>query len=306
MNLEKEIRSDFVVTRERKGIWIVQLNMLKILLSVCEKYNIKIFAVAGTMLGAIRHGGYIPWDDDIDMAMKREDFNKLLEIADKEFKLPYFLQTAVNDNDYYSPLARLRDSRTTAIIRNGSHDDWGKKCNNGIYIDIFPLDGLTDNKLYRNIQFFEIRLLNMMMRERVYVEKSTNLSKLKHRILKTIISNNSLVRIYKIYNRICSRYSYSTERVALLQGSVFNKAYYWYYDDIKDTILVRFEDIMIPIPKGYERCLKIQYGDYMTLPPVEKRGTHHLENVIFDPFTDYKTYQKKHRLAGLEGGKDEE
>jgi len=294
MDLNEEIRNGFLVTKERKGIWKTQLEMLSVLLSVCKKYNIQIFAVAGTMLGAIRHKGYIPWDDDIDMAMRREDFEKLLEIGDNEFKYPYFLQTAINEKNYYSPLVRLRDSRTTAIIRNGSHDDWGRDCNNGIYIDIFPLDGLTSNRTLRRIQFFKIRLLNMLMRERVYEEKEKRFSKIRSRICRMLIPEKRLKNIYNYYNKICSKYSYKTEKVALLQGSVFNKSYYWFYEDISDVVWVEFESSMIPIPCGYERCLTIQYGDYMKLPPVEKRGAHHLDNVIFDPFIDYKTYMKEH------------
>ena len=293
MNSSEEIRCDFVVTKERKAIWKSQLEMLNYLLDVCKKHNIEIFAVAGTMLGAIRHKGYIPWDDDIDMAMKRDDFNKLLQLSETEFHYPYFLQTAINENDYYSPLLRLRDSNTTAIIRNGSHDDFGRKCNNGIYIDIFPLDGLTDNLFARKIQFFKIRLLNMIMRERVYEEKGAFASRFRHRLLSRIVTKKALSNIYKKYNKICSKYSYKTQKVALLQGSVYNAAYYWNYSDIQETTLVPFEDIMIPVPKGYENCLKKQYGDYMELPPIEKRGLHHMENVIFDPFVDYITYQKK-------------
>ena len=296
MDLTEEIRCDYLVTQKRKGIWKSQIEMLKLLLNVCDKHNIQIFAVAGTMLGAVRHKGYIPWDDDIDMAMRRQDFEKLIEVGSSEFKYPYFLQTAINDNDYYSPLVRLRDSRTTAIIRNGSHDDWGRACNNGIYIDIFPLDGLTESNLKRKIQFFQVRFLNMIMRERVYEEKGRFLSSFKHSLLNTLISEKSLKRIYKRYNNVCSRYSYLTEKVALIQGSVYNKAYYWYFEDISDVVFTEFEDVMIPIPKGFERCLRIQYGDYMKLPPIEKRGAHHLENVIFDPFLDYKSYYEKHKL----------
>jgi lipopolysaccharide cholinephosphotransferase len=294
MDLNEEIRCDFLVTQKRKGIWNVQLEMLGVLLSVCKKYDIKIFAVAGTMLGAVRHKGYIPWDDDIDMAMCRKDFEKLIEIGSSEFSYPYFLQTAINDTDYYSPLIRLRDSRTTAIIRNGSHDDWGRNCNNGIYIDIFPLDGLTENSFKRKLQFFQVRFLNMIMRERVYIEKGRFMSSFRHTLIKSLISEKNLKRIYKKYNRVCSRYSYLTEKVALIQGSVFNKAYYWYYEDISDTVLTEFENIMIPIPKGFQRCLSIQYGDYMKLPPIDKRGAHHLESVIFDPFIDYKSYYTNH------------
>lgn len=293
MDYTEEIRCEFLVDKKRKGIWKSQMEMLDKLLEVCNKYDIKIFAVAGTMLGAIRHKGFIPWDDDVDMAMLREDFNKLLEVGEKEFQYPFGFQTALNEEDYYSPLIRLRDMRTTAIIRNGSHDDWGRKCNNGIYIDIFPLDGLVENKFLRKVQFTQVRIINMLLRERVYIEHGKPLAELRHRILNKVITEGVKRKLFRQYNQICARYSYKSDTVALVAGSVFNKAYYWQLCDVEDVVWVPFEDTEIPIPKGYENCLSVQYGNYMELPPLEKRGTHH-EAVIFDPFVDYTTYMNTH------------
>lgn len=293
MDFNEEIRCEFLVDKKRKGIWISQMEMLDKLLKVCEKHNIKIFAVAGTMLGAVRHKGFIPWDDDVDMAMLREDFDKLLEVGEEEFGYPFGFQTALTEDDYYSPLIRLRDMRTTAIIRSGSHDDWGRSCNNGVYIDIFPLDGLIDNKFLRWAQFTEVRFINMLLRERVYIEPQKKFATFRHKLLKSIISDNLKKKLYKRYNKVCARYSYKTDTVALVAGSVFNKAYYWKHSDINEVVWVPFEDVTIPIPKGYENCLKIQYGDYMQLPPVEKRGTHH-QAVVFEPFVDYTTYMDTH------------
>ena len=298
MNLSEEIRDGFVVTEERKRIWKSQLEMLAELKRVCDKHNICFFAVAGTMLGAVRHKGYIPWDDDVDLALRREDYNKLLEVGPQEIQYPFFFQTALTEEDYYSPLVRIRDSRTTAIIRSGSHDDWGRRCNNGIYLDIFPLDGYIENSFLRRIQFIEIRGINMIMRERVYEEKGKLGSSIRHRILKRAVNKKMLERLYRRYNVVCSRYSYKTEKVALLAGSVYNKAYYWDYEDIHETVYVPFEDTEIPIPKGYDKCLKVQYGDYMKLPPIEKRGAHHSEAVIFNPYMNYKEYQRTHSKNG--------
>ena len=140
----------------------------------------------------------------------------------------------------------------------------------------------------------------MLLRERVYKETGKRFATLRHKLCKTFISENTKKRIYKRYNKVCAKYSYKTDQVALLAGSVYNKAYYWNLKDIEKTVWVPFEDIEIPIPQGYQHCLEVQYGDYMTLPPVEKRGAHHLEVVIFDPFVDYKTYMKTHRPDGTE------
>lgn len=91
----EEIRNDYLVPAAMKRAWACQLDLLKELLRVCDKYNLKCWADYGTLLGAVRHKGYIPWDDDIDMVMLREDYDKLVEIADKELKHPYFCKQSI-------------------------------------------------------------------------------------------------------------------------------------------------------------------------------------------------------------------
>lgn len=92
MNLDKEIRQGYEISSEMKKVWNVQMKLLKKLLEVCDKHHLKIWADGGTLLGTVRDHGYIPWDDDIDMVMLREDYDKLLEIAPKEFEEPFFFQ----------------------------------------------------------------------------------------------------------------------------------------------------------------------------------------------------------------------
>ena len=91
-----------------QAVWAVQMDLLKELIRVCEKYNITYYGDSGTLLGAIRHKGYIPWDDDIDVVMTRSEYNRLLEVAEKEFTHPYFFQTRETDYGYERPFARLQ------------------------------------------------------------------------------------------------------------------------------------------------------------------------------------------------------
>ena len=140
--LEEEIRCGYTVTRKMKKVWAVELDLLNELLRVCNKYNIKIFASGGTMLGAVRHKGFIPWDDDIDMGMLRKDYDKLCKIANKEFQYPYFFQTNYTDPGTLRGHAQLRNSNTTSFLQNeGSEYSF----NQGIFIDIFPMDFLLQN-----------------------------------------------------------------------------------------------------------------------------------------------------------------
>ena len=141
MDRLEEIRSEYLVADSLKKIWDCELNLLKEFLRVCDKYQLKCWADSGTLLGAVRHKGFIPWDDDIDLVMFRDDYNKLLKVANKEFTYPYLYQTAYTDKGYIRGHAQLRDSRTTAILPM----DKGQKFNQGIFIDIFPLDGVTSS-----------------------------------------------------------------------------------------------------------------------------------------------------------------
>ena len=122
-----------------KEVWAVQIDLLKRLLDVCNKHKLKIWVDCGTLLGTIRHQGYIPWDDDIDMAMLREDYDKLIAIGEKEFQHPYFLQSGYVE-EFNRGFARLRNSNTTGTMSC----DIEQKFNLGLFIDIFVYDAIPD------------------------------------------------------------------------------------------------------------------------------------------------------------------
>ena len=133
--LKEETRCEFHIDEKQKRVWMVVLDLVMEYIRVCEKYGLKYSAAFGTLLGAIRHNGFIPWDDDIDICMPRDDFEKFLQLSD-DFKDPYFLQTPYTDEGYYYSHAKLRNSQTT-----GFSDIRG--CfgfNSGLWIDIVPID----------------------------------------------------------------------------------------------------------------------------------------------------------------------
>ena len=141
--LEAEERDGYLVSKETKEIWAVELDLLNEFIRVCDKYQIKYYADGGTILGAVRHGGFIPWDDDIDLVMKRGEFNRLNKIASSEFKYPYFWQTEETDPGSFRGHAQLRNSLTTGILK--AEADYKYKFNQGIFIDVFPMDYIPDN-----------------------------------------------------------------------------------------------------------------------------------------------------------------
>ena len=149
-----EYRSAYYVSEKMKKVWAVQLDLLKSFADVCEKNNLRYFMDGGTLLGAVRHKGFIPWDDDADVIMPREDYNRLSEIADREFQTPYFFQTTLKEKGFFRTHAQLRNSDTTGFIEA----DANKNINKGIFIDIFVLDGLADNPIIRYLHRKEIEL----------------------------------------------------------------------------------------------------------------------------------------------------
>lgn len=143
MDCKEEVRNGYVVTSKMKKVWNVQMEICKEIFRVCQKYNIKIVCCGGTAIGVMREHGYIPWDDDIDLEMLREDYEKLCAVAKDEFREPFFFQTAHTDNGYCYGHAQVRKSGTAAILKG----DVFNKFHMGIFVDIFILDAVPANEV---------------------------------------------------------------------------------------------------------------------------------------------------------------
>lgn len=291
---KEQVRCGYLVTEKTKKIWAVEMDLLQKLLAVCQKYELTCWAIAGTMLGAVRHKGFIPWDDDIDVALPRNDFQKLISVAEKEFTFPYFLQTPRSDPYYFSPTIRLRNSNTTGIIES----DKRRKTNNGIYIDIFPLDSWPSDIKQQQRLIRKVHLYNKLLIDRQYLQPSSWINKFWYCINKVYFALYKYESVLDKYDSICSQYNQKeTNMIAYVaRGVVKNDGYRyaWSKEETCSTVYLDFEDMQVPVPVGYESCLRKRYGDYMEFPPVEKRGQWHSGVITFDPDTPYEEYQKNH------------
>lgn len=279
----EETREEYLVSTKLKKIWAIELDLLKQFDRMCSKYDLQYFLHGGTLLGAVRHKGFIPWDDDVDVFMKRNDFEKMLTHA-SEFLYPYFLQTPETDNSGYL-YAKLRNSNTTCLITKFAFEE---NFNHGIFIDIFPLDDWNrENEGEKRID----SILNLAFENGTIMRKSNaNLCIEDFERVKRISSDKTPLDNYIKAKKIlmedngadCNEYIHATfilNRKAL----IFPK---WCFQKVKYLL---FEDLFCPVPFDFDEVLKIQYGDYMRLPDIEKRRTVH-NGAIFEPDMGYKEF----------------
>ena len=283
--LNPEVKCDFLVDEKRKKLWAVSLDLLLELDRVCKKHNLKYFLMGGTLIGAIRHDGFIPWDDDIDVAMLREDYEKLLEIGPAEFNEPYFFQTPETDENYYFSFAKLRNSNTSGI----SYAFRYEKFNQGIFLDIFPLD----NCLLGDLEDRFDKINKLVADNSTYMRMSNpNPSESDKERIATHSGRNPM-DVYNEIQEIAMQYKdIETEYISTAVLTAYKYDTLLYKKSWFDEIIYKdFEGLRFPIPKMYDEALRVQYGDYMQLPPKEQRGNWHSQTV-FEPDVPYKEFIK--------------
>lgn len=287
MNLEEEIISGFKVSPQRKQVWNTQLEMVKIFIDICSKYHFKYVASGGTLLGAIRHNGYIPWDDDIDLMMPRDDYETFLKIAQSELPENMFLQCYRTERNYPNGHAQMRNNNTTCFI-GLSYVDLKKGKNCGIFIDIFPYDDVPDNIKARNKQARKIKILKKLCIYRIYTGNGLK-GFIKNIIQGCYFSFHSAEKTIKKIDAISQKYNHKTNTVALVSFMPGYEKNVWDKDWFNETINCKFEDIEIAIPVKFDEVLRKEFGDYMRIPKNKTSGNMHGE-CFFDTEKSYKEY----------------
>lgn len=256
----------------------IQLKILEIVLEIdriCEKHNIKYYLAYGTAIGAVRHSGFIPWDDDADIQMFKEDFIKFKEVCKTELGDKYFFQDWDTDKGYKSFLPKIRINNTAFV--EGWSKDWDM--HQGIYVDIFILDECPDNKKIQDLNI-KIRKYTEFTRRGIYNKENTK-SILKN-IIRPLVKNNTILNIWKalIYNN-CKKDDKLCIDINDF-GNIFPK------DVFGTPRKMDFEGYKLSVPEKVEDYLTYYYGDFMTLPPEEKRVSHH--NIVYiDLESSYKS-----------------
>lgn len=284
--IDKEV---YHVSEKMKKIWQVELDILDNIDTICKKYDLKYFMVHGSLLGAVRHKGFIPWDDDLDIAMPREDYDRFLDIAKNELKKPLSLHNFYTEKDiFFGGYTRIRNELTTAIeTRELNHEG-----NQGIWVDIIPFDICTmDEKKYMSKEK-KIRHYQRLFYAKIYGNEYScfmDMNKITwwfYRFISKFIDHDNLAKkldaSMRMYTNECS------EDIAAFTG--YHKHRRLSLKDFEKTTYLTFEGRQVPVPEGYENYLFVVLGkDYLKYPPIEERKPKH--KGIYDaehPYTLYK------------------
>lgn len=273
------------------------LRVFKVFKSICEEHNLKYFAIGGTCIGAVRHHGFIPWDDDIDVAMPYEDYKRLQEISNIPF--PYELYLPSEHEHWEYNFMKLHDGSTTFVEENCKQF---KDRYLGIYIDIMPIYGLPKNRVKQKIvlELYDLLItLNRRMRREPteqhgfkkvfwYIGKPFGVL-FNYDVFLKIIDN--MLGKYPFNNSDKVLFGWRQKKRALRKNNTYG--YVFYLEDFSKCQMTTFEDTTISIPFGYDRYLKMDFpGDYMVLPPEENRISRHKYD-IYDLNKSYKEYLKE-------------
>ncbi|MBR5598246.1 MAG: LicD family protein [Lachnospiraceae bacterium] len=286
---EEETRWDYLITKKQKKIWALELEILEFLDEICKKHGLRYYLEHGTLLGAARHQGFIPWDDDLDVGMPRPDYEKLKVIMETEIREPFFFQTAYTDSLMF-PFAKIRNTNTTAIEEVYCTEDAPHQ---GIYIDIFPLDGvfLEENAPYERMEreiWMTISSPEVVIEA---MEKNTPFF-LPYDMLISLLEKPIRDRFRQFEALLVSSYDKATE-IGLILPAIYgmNRKYSksWY----EKTVELPFEHLRIPAPAEYTKVLELLYGDYMT--PVQGASAHN--EIFMDPDRSYLEYYRERGLV---------
>ncbi|SFC85841.1 LicD family protein [Clostridium uliginosum] len=256
-----------------KDAQALMVSILKDVDQLCEKHGLKYFLDAGTLLGAVRHKDFIPWDDDMDIGMLRQDYDKFLEIAKKELPEHLFLQTFKTDKyyDIYPVPCKIRYNGTILIEKAIGEND---KMHNGVYIDIFPYDSLPKTKwvykLQRTLSYEILKSLNRLRDKPEHLSFKNRITFTFYKLVTKIFSIKRREKFFKFlinWNDPNSKYmGYGVD--------TYWSEYVYKKEDYFDLVKLEFQGEHFYAPRNYDAILTQLYGDYMTLPKEEERVWH--------------------------------
>lgn len=280
---KEEVKCDYLIPSYMKKNWAIQLDLYLVVSEICETHGLKYFVMFGGLLGAIRHDGFIPWDDDLDIGMLRKDYEEFIKIASKELKAPYFLRTPFTDPTCLYPVIDIVNSETTFIPKIFRRNGF----NMGVPVDIFPIDYCDIEKVVEE----RAEILKCFLQCTNFMKRNCKgLNERQKRDLVTYFVDNP----YDSFNRlhgIASNPAYEGSKYMTICNAITRDPLKHVYPSSAffDSIYHQFENMEVKIPIGWEDVVKTTFGDYMKFPPIEERGSKN-NQLFFDPDRPYTFY----------------
>lgn len=256
----------------------VEFDILVKFDELCKEHNLRYYIAYGTLIGAVRHKGFIPWDDDIDVVMPRPDYEKLCDLYRNKLVGEHYRLIDSESKDYIYAFAKFFDTNTHI------DEQWMITNILGVYIDIFPLDGLPSNEKQR------IALVKKTLRYHYYLLLTSRKNKSRKNMIKTALSYIAYYPmatlgykrwIKKIENLITQIGYEESQLVGNLAIDTYIKKQCFDRKWFEEAVDLQFEGRFFPAPKGYDLFLKKIYGNYMELPPKEQRIKKHENNAFW-------------------------
>lgn len=250
-----------------------QINILDTIAKFCDENNIRYFLCGGTLLGAVRHKGYIPWDDDIDLMMLREDYDRL----EKEFQhkdMTFLSFTKYKDYEY--PFAKVSDNHT--ILKETKYTSKNKQM--GVNIDIFPIDSMPNDNSKRKMFISRMTFIRKCLRQKRYRFERKRLDSILRFIARIALSPISINSLCHKLTRMGSKYNDKNTDYKGITVWGYSHREVCKAELFKTSVKVEFEGKEYDAPVGYHEYLTNVYGNYMQLPPVHKQKSVHKFNVV--------------------------
>ena len=260
-----------------RKIQLEELNMLKEINKICERHNLTYYALGGTLLGAVRHNGFIPWDDDLDIGFKRDEYEAFWTYAEKELPSPLKAVYLKNDLDYIYAYGRITNPNIRLyrdLTKNRTVQD--------LWVDIFPLDIIPERGFQRFVWEKEFYILRGIRNVSCFSE-IVDTTKRYHGLKKFIVylaMNCKIEKLFNTHKAITRLDKFLTSWASKKDRCIGNPLGSWWYKEIfqkeyyDECIKLPFEDIELTCPKEYDAILTQMYGDYMTPPPEDNRNKH--------------------------------